>query len=141
MSFIKGRRNTSDLASLELLRFASKRGYTVQGGFSKILKYCIPILKDKFGGIGSIKTYADYSISNANVYLKNGFDFVRMSKPSYTYYNNTKKVNRYSYRKSELKNLFPDSYKEELTEFQIVDSIGSIKRVWNCGNMVLERKI
>ena len=141
ISFIKGRRNTSDLTSLELLRFASKRGYTVQGAFSKILKHCIPILKEKFGDIDNIKTYADYSISNANVYLKNGFEFVRMSKPSYTYYNNTKKVNRYSYRKSELKKLFPDSYKEELTEFQIVDSIGSIKRVWNCGNMVLERKI
>lgn len=141
ISFIKGRKNVGDLNSVELLRFASKKGYTVQGGFSKLLKNCIPLLAKKYENLNKIKTYADYSISNANVYLKNGFNFLKMSKPSHTYYHNKKKVNRYSYRKSELKKLFPEYYDDNLSEFEIIDKIGSIKRVWNCGNIVLEYNI
>ena len=141
ISFIKGRKNVGDLNSVELLRFASKKGYTVQGGFSKLMKNCIPLLAKKYENLNKIKTYADYSISNANVYLKNGFNFLKMSKPSHTYYHNKKKVNRYSYRKSELKKLFPEYYDDNLSEFEIIDKIGSIKRVWNCGNIVLEYNI
>lgn len=141
ISFIKGRKNVGDLNSVELLRFASKKGYTIQGGFSKLMKNCVPLLSKKYEDLGKIKTYADYSISNANVYLKNGFKFLKMSKPSHTYYHNKKKVNRYTYRKSELKKLFPEYYDDNLSEFEIIDKIGSIKRVWNCGNIVLEYNI
>lgn len=141
ISFIKGRKNVGDLDSVELLRFASKKGYTVQGGFSKLMKNCIPLLSKKYENLNKIKTYADYSISNANVYLKNGFKFLKMSKPSHTYYHNKKKVNRYTYRKSELKKLFPEYYDDNLSEFEIIDKICSIKRVWNCGNIVLEYNI
>lgn len=141
ISFIKGRKNVGDLNSVELLRFASKKGYTIQGGFSKLMKNCVPLLSKKYEDLGKIKTYADYSISNANVYLKNGFKFLKMSKPSHTYYHNKKKVNRYSYRKSELKKLFPEYYDDNLSEFEIIDKISSIKRIWNCGNIVLEYNI
>lgn len=141
ISFIKGRKNVGDLNSVELLRFASKKGYTIQGGFSKLMNNCVPLLSKKYEDLGKIKTYADYSISNANVYLKNGFTFLKMSKPSHTYYHNKKKVNRYTYRKSELKKLFPEYYDDNLSEFEIIDNIGSIKRVWNCGNIVLEYNI
>lgn len=141
ISFIKGRKNVGDLNSVELLRFASKKGYTIQGGFSKLMNNCVPLLSKKYKDLGKIKTYADYSISNANVYLKNGFTFLKMSKPSHTYYHNKKKVNRYTYRKSELKKLFPEYYDDNLSEFEIIDKIGSIKRVWNCGNIVLEYNI
>lgn len=141
ISFIKGRKNVGDLNSVELLRFASKKGYTIQGGFSKLMKNCVPLLSKKYENLNKIKTYADYSISNANVYLKNGFKFLKMSKPSHTYYHNKKKVNRYSYRKSELKKLFPEYYDDNLSEFEIIDKISSIKRIWNCGNIVLEYNI
>lgn len=141
ITFIKGRRNINDLSSMEILRFATLKGYTIQGGFSKLLKNSIKYINENFKDIDTIKTYADYSISNGNVYLKNGFELIRMSKPSYSYYKNNLKFNRYTYRKSELKKLFPDHYDESLTEFQIIDSLGSIKRVWNCGNLVLEYKI
>ena len=141
ISFIKGRKNVGDLNSVELLRFASKKGYTIQGGFSKLMKNCVPLLSKKYDDLCKIKTYADYSISNANVYLKNGFEFLKMSKPSHTYYHNKKKVNRYSYRKSELKKLFPEYYDDNLSEFEIINKIGSIKRVWNCGNIVLEYNV
>lgn len=141
ISFIKGRKNVGDLNSVELLRFASKKGYTIQGGFSKLMKNCVPLLSKKYENLNNIKTYADYSISNANVYLKNGFKFLKMSKPSHTYYHNKKKVNRYTYRKSELKKLFPDYYDDNLSEFEIIDKISSIKRIWNCGNIVLEYNI
>ena len=141
ISFIKGRKNVGDLNSVELLRVASKKGYTIQGGFSKLMKNCVPLLSKKYEDLGKIKTYADYSISNANVYLKNGFTFLKMSKPSHTYYHNKKKVNRYTYRKSELKKLFPEYYDDNLSEFEIIDKVGSIKRVWNCGNIVLEYNI
>ena len=141
ISFIKGRKNVGDLNSVELLRFASKKGYTIQGGFSKLMKNCVPLLSKKYEDLCKIKTYADYSISNANVYLKNGFEFLKMSKPSHTYYHNKKKVNRYSYRKSELKKLFPEYYDDNLSEFEIINKIGSIKRVWNCGNIVLEYNV
>lgn len=121
----------------ELSRYASLLGYNILGGFSKLLKYFERNYEWK-----EIVTYADRKWSNGTVYLKNNFTLDHISKPSYFYYNrNTNEVvNRYNFRKSNLKNLFPEYYNESLTEFQIVDSTKIWCRVWDCGNYVFTYK-
>ena len=60
------------------------------GGFSKLLKAFIEVYKS------SIISYADRRYSNGNVYSKNGFQLVRVNKPSYYYVdkNFLRRVNR-----------------------------------------------
>lgn len=71
MCFSKGRKmNDAELPyfSFELIRFASKSGTTVIGGFSKLLQHFIKELKPDH-----IMTYIDKNWSDANNYQKFGF--------------------------------------------------------------------
>lgn len=142
MSFCKLRKalgqSKSKAGHYELSRFAGLLGYTIVGGFSKLLKYAI-----RNYDISDIITYADlrFTDERSNVYLKNGFTLDHKSKPSYYYMKNFKKrENRYTYRKSELKKLFPDIYSKDKSEFEIMDEAG-YNRIWDCGNLVYKMEI
>lgn len=145
ISFVKPRISTNNSKSkdnwnpIELARFADKRGYHIPGGFSKLLKNAEKVLsKDSYT---HITTFADRSISNGNVYKKNGFTLHHISKPSYFYIRSNKKINRFTLRKSNLKELLPEEYSDDKTEFQIIDDSGKYLRVWNTGNFVYHRPI
>lgn len=137
MTFCKPRRalghTSKSLYDYELSRYATQLGYSVVGGFSKLLKY----FKDNYDW-NMIVTYADRRYSSGTLYEATGFEFSHYSKPSYVYYHkNTKEIhNRYTFRKSELKKLFPEVYDDSLTEFQIMDKLPLWKRVYDCGNLV-----
>lgn len=123
----------------ELSRYAGKIGYTITGGFSKLLKNIIKLHPE----IKSIKTYADlrWTKFSGNVYDKNGFTLSHISEPSYTYTKNYKKREyRYKFRKTELKKLFPDIYDDNKSEFEIMSEAG-YDRVYDCGNLVYEYKV
>lgn len=138
ITFVKARGNLNQKNNnhMELLRYCSLSGYNIIGGFSKLLKHSINYIKDNYNGIDSISTFADLTLSSGNLYEKNNFILSHISKPSYFYIYRNRKYNRYNFRKQELAKKFPDFYKEELTEFQITDSIPGMYRVWNCGNNV-----
>lgn len=71
---------------LELIRFCSKNGTTVVGGFSKLLS--------KINST-SIMSYANLRFSTGNVYEKNGFKYVRTSKPGFFWYHvNTGEISK-----------------------------------------------
>lgn len=127
---------------LELLRFAVKKGTSVLGGFGKLLKFAINNIPSN---IISIISYADrrYSSINNSVYKTTGFKLIGCTKPSYIYFNkNTKEVaSRYKFQKTKLKDLFPQNYDENKTEFEIMDSTKLWKRIWDCGNLKYEYKI
>jgi hypothetical protein len=121
----------------ELSRFATEGDYRVIGAFGKLFKYFTNNYQ-----FNRIVTYADRRWSMGNVYIKHGFNLTHNSKPSYWYVDRndgTKRLHRYSFRKQELKKLFPEVFNEELTEFEIMDKT-NFYRVWDCGNMVFEYK-
>lgn len=145
LTFIKGRANVNasknSSNTIELLRYASKRDIHIPGGFSKLIKQSIKMIKDKYPDVTRISTFADASLSSGKLYTTNGFILDHRSKPSYFYVRNGVRINRYTYQKKKLKKLFPDQYDDKLTEFKIIDSVGNIYRVWNTGNNVYYRDI
>ena len=75
--------------SAELIRFASLNGYTVTGGFSKLLKYFIVQYQPD-----DIMSYADRDWSGGKVYEQAGFKLVSVSSPA-TIYVDRKTLARY----------------------------------------------
>ena len=73
--------------SATLVRNCTAENMIIRGGFSKLLKHSIPVLKNK--GVISITTYADRDLTpdyKDSVYFKCGFDFVRDAGPILSYY-------------------------------------------------------
>lgn len=122
--------------NIELIRFANSDKYIVLGSFGKLFKY----FKDTYY-YEKIITYADRRWSDGNLYLKNNFELVRISKPSYWYIkehgNKGKRYHRYKFRKQKLIKEYPE-YKD-LTEKEIMEILG-YTRIWDCGNLVFEFK-
>lgn len=65
------KRIAPDYRSFELIRFASLSGYTVTGGFSKLLKHFIKLLQPN-----DVMSYADRDWSLGNAYEQSGFKLV-----------------------------------------------------------------
>lgn len=111
----------------ELLRYCSKLDLNVVGGFSKLLKHF------RKNNIGALLTYSDLRYSIGNVYLKNGFTYLRTSTPNYFYVDDyTHRYSRMKFQKHKLQNLF-ENYDENLTEFEIMQ-LNGYDRIWDCGN-------
>jgi hypothetical protein len=113
----------------ELVRYCSLLDITVVGGASKLLKYFIK------GHKGSIISYSDRRWSTGALYKKLGFEYLHTSAPNYRYYRGLKSLSRYQCQKHKLKELFPEVYKEEMTEVEIMKEAGYY-RVFDCGNDV-----
>lgn len=116
----------------ELIRFCTLKNYTVQGGFSKILKYFDGTYKPK-----NILTYADRSISGGGVYLKTGFTLLKSSPPGYWYFSNKEpwKHNRVMFQKSTLKDKL-ETFDPSKTEWENMQE-NKWNRIWDSGNLVL----
>lgn len=113
----------------ELVRFASALNTTVVGGFSKCLK-CFRELHS-----GSVVSYADYSRSNGDVYLNNGFIEKGLSQPSYRWVKGRTLYNRHSFMHRNLaKMLGEENYNPEETEAENCWRNG-YRRLWDCGQI------
>src|SRR5699024_586389 len=126
----------------ELSRYSTLLNHSIVDEFSKLLKHDVKIISDEYKD-SMIYTYVDKNISRRNLYNKNGIKYIRDTKPSYFYINkNTEeRIHRYTFRKGNLKNLFPDHYKSDLTEFQIMNNVNEYLRVYDSGNMYFEYKM
>lgn len=67
----------ADYNSVELIRFATASGYTVQGGLSKLIKHLINQLKPN-----DIMSYADLDWSNGKGYTHLGFQLIEQTAPA-----------------------------------------------------------
>ena len=121
MTFCKSRFNRN--YTWELSRFACLLNTTVVGGFSKLLKSFIKT----YGK--SIVSYADRRISNGNVYVKNGFDLVRVNSPSYFYVdkNCLERHNRMKFQKKLI-----GAY--DCSEYEKAREMG-YEKIWDCGSL------
>ena len=116
----------------ELLRFCNKLNSSVIGGADKLLKHFIKTHNPK-----EIISYADRRWSQGDLYEKLGFSKSNISKPNYFYINNTKRENRFTYRKDVL---VKQGYSNDKTEHEIMLERG-IYRVYDCGNLKYIKKI
>lgn len=78
---------------LELVRFATKLGWQVQGGFTKLLHPH----KDK-----RIVTYCDKRVFNAKGYEACGFRRIRENAPEYYYVRGAKRYSRHGFQRKNL---------------------------------------
>ena len=114
----------------ELVRFASKLGYNVVGGASKLLKHFVRSYNPS-----EIVSYADLRWSNGGVYRQLGFTPVEDYTIGYWYVENySVRHHRYNFRKQELVKLGFDSSK---TEWEIMMERG-YDRIWDCGQQKFE---
>ena len=127
-----GKPRFNDNYNYELIRFASKLGIQVIGGFGKLLKYFIKNFPNN-----SIVSYADRRYSQGNVYLKNNFKFVEVSKPNYFYVKGNEKFSRYQCQKHKLRKLLGERFDENLSETENMLFNGFCK-IFDCGNIVYE---
>jgi len=127
MTFGKPRFNTQ--YDFELIRYCSLSGITVVGGASKLLKYF------RTNNSGSIISYSNRSWSNGKLYKILGFKYSHTSEPNYKYYKKLNSLTRYECQKHKLKTLFPNTYKDELTEREIMNLEGYYA-VYDSGNDV-----
>lgn len=111
----------------EILRYANLLNHTVIGGFTKILKK----VKELLGNI-SLISYRDLSFgyNKNNVYIKNGFKLLKETVPGYSYVIDGIRYNRMNFTK---KKLVKQGYDINLTESEIMSSLGSYK-IYDCGN-------
>lgn len=117
----------------EIIRFASKTGTKVIGGFTKLLKHFVKQVNPK-----SILTFADRRISTGDLYLKTGFEKINITEPNYFYCKNNLILSRQQCQKSKLHKLLGDSFKPEFSEtenmllngFNKVYDAGHIKLIW-----------
>jgi transposase len=121
MTFAKSRFNK--FYKWELTRFCVKGGFSVVGGFSKLLKAFV----SRYGS--SIISYADRRYSNGNVYHKNGFELIKTNQPSYYYVDNNfiRRVNRMRFQKK-----YIGAY--DCTEYEKAREMG-FEKIWDCGTL------
>jgi hypothetical protein len=119
--------NTHDY---ELVRYCCSLGYNIVGGASKLLKAFTRAYPD-----ASIVSYSDKRWSVGKLYSTLGFTLSHSSAPNYKYYKGLKSLSRYTCQKHKLKQLFPDTFQEELSEQDIM-RLNGYYRVFDCGNDV-----
>lgn len=138
MTFCKLRKVLGQSAkedSWELSRFASIYGFSVRGGFQKLLNCFIENHKPR-----SLISYCDKRWTpdpQKSVYAKSGFLYIHTSKPNYWYVGKSpKRLHRANFQKHML--LAKHSqFDASFTETQIMKELGYSK-LWDCGHHKFE---
>jgi hypothetical protein len=110
--------------SAEVIRFASLAGYTVMGGFTKLLKHFIA----KFGP-DDIMSYADRDWSNGKVYEQAGFELVDITPPSIIYLK-TDTLVRYFPHRLPSSGILPLHNVNNNTNFVEIFNTGNLKYIY-----------
>jgi len=113
-------------AEYELLRMATKKRWSVSGGFAKILSAF------RQGHSGEILTYADCDWTNtaSNGYLSTGFRYVKWTSPGYHWVVRGIRHNRMSFMRSKIRDIQPSETVEEYMHTR------GYWRIWNSGNLL-----
>lgn len=129
MSFAQSDKNPN--YEFELKRFCVKKGYSVIGGASKLLKHFEKTIKPK-----SLITYLNkrWSFEN-NFYCTLGFKYSNFSIPAKFIISGDKVFNRIQFQKHKLKDIQNFSFDETITADQNIINNG-YRLIWDCGNEV-----
>lgn len=113
----------------ELLRFCTRSGLTVVGGFSKLLRHCLATHT-----LPSLISYCDIRVFSGTLYERNGFRFSHRSTPGYFYYKSGMIRSRHEFQKHKLSQILPD-VDPLLSEHENCNRNGWL-RVYDCGQNV-----
>ncbi len=114
--------------SAELVRFATKDGFTIVGGLSKLIKYFTKQVK-----INDLMSYADKDWSLGNGYFKIGFNLSETTDPAFLYLASQTNTRYFPHRLPKaLLNEFNAQKKINFDEF--FDQKGFVK-LFNTGNL------
>ena len=127
MSFSKPRYNKT--YEYELIRLATKKGYCVVGGASKLFQFFI-----KKYNPSSIISYADRQYGEGNVYHYLSFIKERSTLPGYHWTDGNNTFNRVNFQKHKLKNKL-EIYDPNISEFKNMVNNG-YKAYYDCGHNV-----
>lgn len=139
VSFRNSRYNTEDKNKYtndyqyELTRSCTKIGYTVVGGFARLLNYFEVNFKPR-----NIVSYIDVRYFNGNSYEKNGFILKHLTKPNYHYFHKNEQLvlyNRMAFQKSKLKDKL-ETYDPNLTEYENM-LINGYYKIYDAGVLTL----
>jgi len=113
-------------------RLATKIGYNIVGGASKMFKEFINKIKPN-----EVITYADARYATGGVYNKLGMKFDGVTRPGYCYVKNNKIYSRQTFQKHKLKSLFDKKsilfYDKDLSEREIM-LLNGFRLLFDCGN-------
>ena len=131
MTFSKPRFNKK--YEYELIRFVSKRNYTVVGGASRLWKYFV----NKYNP-NSVITYANRRFSNGEIYKVLNFKYIGYTQPNYFYFKINENIlySRVKFQKHKLKDIL-DVYDEDLSEAENMFN-NDYRRIYDCGNLKFE---
>ena len=122
-----GKPRFSKLADYELLRLCSKKGISIIGGASRLLKFFIKEVNPN-----SILSYSHIHNSKSVVYEKLSFECIKTSFPSYKWINEKgMSLSRYSCQKKKIES----EHTKNLTEKIIMEEKG-FSRIFDAGNFV-----
>lgn len=115
----------------ELIRMATKKGYCVRGGLSRIMYH----YKSNIGC--PLMTYADFRYSDARGYEAVGFKKMKLTSPGYFYYHESSKIilSRQKCQKHKLHKIL-NLFNPKLTEAENMFMNG-FRRVWDAGHLKL----
>lgn len=113
----------------ELVRYATKLGTQVVGGFSRCLTWFEREYKPN-----EVISFADRRWSDpfSNVYERNGFIKDKQVPKSYWYVKPPKRFHKFGFRKSKFKSKHPEIYSPDKTEAEMAKELG-LQRIYDCG--------
>ncbi|MFA5669390.1 MAG: hypothetical protein WC967_09100 [Balneolaceae bacterium] len=117
----------------ELTRLCSRKGYSIQGGPSKLLK-----MFEREYTPTSIKTYADCRYTTGAVYKVLGFNEVRRSKPSYLWSKAGVVYTKYQTRHKNLPKVLGSKYDKQKSESENMKQAGYVKS-YDAGHILFRR--
>ena len=113
----------------ELLRYATKIGCSVTGGFDRLLK---KILENR----ENIVTYCDLRLFSGKTYARTG-TLLRVNPQGYSWVDpaSFRRVNRVNLQKHKLPSILGEMFDPALTEKQNLEAAG-YSQIWDCGQAV-----
>jgi hypothetical protein len=113
--------------SLNIIRYATDR--SVQGGFTKLLKYATKTWEpDRF------ITFSDNCISDGGLYSNNGFIADKFLAPDYMYLAGNVRKHKFGYRLKKFQNDPSLKWEPGLTEYQLA-RMNSLYRIYDAGKI------
>lgn len=112
----------------DLVRYATAAN--VVGGFTKLLK----AFREDYAG--SIKTFADLTLSDGKLYERTGFSLQKIIKPDYYYISTSSGVrqHKFNYRKERFESRDDLIFDPELTEAELA-RLNGLLRVYDAGKI------
>jgi very-short-patch-repair endonuclease len=121
MGFSKPRVKSKEFVEYEMIRFCNKLNYSVIGSASKLFNFFVKNIKPT-----SILTYSDLDKFDSNLYQSLGFNFQKITEPSYFYFDGLERINRFKLRKSNI-----EKHNLDINKFNKVYTCGNKKWVWH----------